>query len=140
MSSCEVNYPIELPLDCLSEIVRMVRGGTLASERQAFCQHAWVVSGYLLGRFVGSPQTDGLIAGESRDRPSDFEALAELDDAIAAAGDFKTTARESTGLPVAGAFSPGRKILAWLLQQLADQLIDRLTTQELPSTTPCDQD
>ena len=50
-----VAYPDSLPTECVGELIRIVRGGTIVPERAAFAANAWNVQGYLQGVILGDP-------------------------------------------------------------------------------------
>lgn len=117
MSTCGREYPDEVPVDCIKEIIRIIRQGSLVSERAAFAQHAWNVQGYLQRVLIGA--ADPLV-GETA-KPSDGEALASFE-SILVRCETKTeeTAVGAIPLPV-----------SLLLQWLIEKLLESLTTREV---------
>lgn len=113
MKSCGVSYPTEIPVDCVREIVRIVRERRLLAERGAFAQHAWNVQGYLQRVLLGEPQP---VIGAARS-PTDESALAALvaleQQAIAQAEGSAVGA-----LPV-----PVAMLLRWLVEKLLESLL-----------------
>lgn len=79
MSECAANYPSELPLGCVHQLLLIVRGGKLAESVPEFAAAAWGVIGYCLKVFVGEPAPviNGLPPGEPP-APSVRAEVAEL--------------------------------------------------------------
>lgn len=50
-----VAYPVELPLGQITNLIRIIRNGTLQDEAKDFAIDAWNVTGYILNVTVGSP-------------------------------------------------------------------------------------
>ena len=104
MPACPIDYPRQLPLDCLSEIVRIVRSQQVAVEKTAFAKHAWVVTGYLLYASLGDADPTPIGA----DLPEDDDAWC---DRLAA---FLDEPREpARTLPL-----PAKALLRWLFEKL----------------------
>lgn len=113
MTRCGMNYPTEIPVDCVREIIRIVRDGKLLTERANFARHAWNVQGYLQRVLLGEPQ--GVI-GETGplEDASALAALAVLEPPAAArAEEFAIRA-----LPV-----PVSLLLRWLIEKLIESLL-----------------
>lgn len=59
MSKFEVTYPVSIPAAAISEVVRMVRGGTILSEKSLAGLAAYNVQGYLQSKLAGNPDVIG---------------------------------------------------------------------------------
>lgn len=55
MAECNANYPAEMPLGCVQQLLTIARAGTIVERSQEFAAAAWQVTGYCLKTFVGEP-------------------------------------------------------------------------------------
>ena len=113
MSSSEQDYPSLLPLEGVQEIIRIVRAGTVVSERSAFAKHAWNVQGYLQKAALGEPTP---LIGSVPDA-TDSEALAALESLKSRA---YATAEGVTAPTLA---LPVQVLLNWLVNKLLAALL-----------------
>lgn len=51
----EVVYPVDLPLDCAKEVIRIVTAGTIVEEKDRFALCVWNVQGYIQKVLLGEP-------------------------------------------------------------------------------------
>jgi hypothetical protein len=108
-SACTIEYPKTLPLECVKELVRIVRERKLVQERAALASHAWHVQGYLQGRLLGDPdQTNYATAPAGVDDDACCRAL----ESLAADEPIVRT------LPL-----PMEILLRWLLAKLLDAVV-----------------
>lgn len=111
MSTCQVDYPSELPLDCVKEAVRIIRQRRIVAEKSAFAHHVWVIQGYLQSKLLGDAQN--VIGGAAYREPVGADDLM--------CGLLEVVARHDSDaigdipLPVA-------LILRWLLVKLLEML------------------
>lgn len=112
MKRCGVSYPTEIPIDCVREIIRIVREGELLTERAAFAQHAWNVQGYLQRVLLGEPQP--VIGGASPTDDSALAALRALEQQAMAQAEGNTV----RALPV-----PVALLLRWLVEKMLESLL-----------------
>jgi hypothetical protein len=117
MSHCGMDYPKEAPLECLRELVRIVRQGGIVVERAAFARHAWNVQGYLQRLALGDPVSVIGSAGvaESAGEASDDEAISSLE-LLAEQACEEAAVSRGIGLPAS-------VLLRWLLGRLLDSLL-----------------
>lgn len=108
MPACPIDYPRQLPLDCLSEIVRIIRSKTIAAEKTAFAKHAWVVTGYLLYVSLGDNDPTPIGSDDPADDDAWCDRLASMID------DPRETPRT---LPL-----PAKALLRWLFEKLLASL------------------
>lgn len=60
-------YPsLDQAIASVTEVVRIVRNGSMAAERATFAYHGWIVEGLLLDKLLGSP-SDPLPIGFAHD-------------------------------------------------------------------------
>jgi hypothetical protein len=111
MSHCEVKYPTELPVECVRELVRIVRRGEIARERAAFAQHAWNVQGYVQRMVIGEAVS---VVGEAMPLPTDERATTELLGLVEESCEDEGVAR--------GLGLPATLLLRWLLSKLIEAL------------------
>lgn len=114
MVTCAVEYPVEMPVECIREILRIVRAGRWVEERAAFAKHGWSVQGYLQRLLLGEPQpvigatpcTDesALLALESLERQSIAQA--------------EGAAQQALPVPLAA-------LIDWLVRKLLEALLRR---------------
>lgn len=87
MSNCQSNYPDELPLGCIQQLITITRAGEIASRAKEFASAAWMVTGYCLKTFVGEPSP--VINGVPPSPPLSAEArqqVIELEGLLSASG------------------------------------------------------
>lgn len=70
-----VAYPQEFPLHCITEVVRIVRAGTIKDEAVDLASHLWNIQGYAQATLIGNPNDQPLFASLS---PHDVERCDEL--------------------------------------------------------------
>lgn len=114
MSSCQVEYPREVPIECIRELIGLLRGGDVWGRRSAFAKHLWTVQGYVQRLWLGEPIS---VMGEA-------EVLSD-DEACAALEGWLEQARESS-VADPGMNLPSRVLLRWLVTKL----LELLTTSE----------
>jgi hypothetical protein len=103
-----------MPVDCVKQIVRIVRQRRLAEEKATFAHHAWVVQGYLQSKLLGNGSEalvgDELVGDEplgTDDQMADMlELVARHDESVMAA----------LPLPIA-------LLVRWLLTKLLEQFV-----------------
>ena len=62
MSACPVNYPsVQDAIPCFTEIVKLLRAGTIVEDVDHALKHAWVIQGAALGAILGDPDVPPLI-------------------------------------------------------------------------------
>lgn len=106
MKCSDVEYPRELPLDCIREIIRIVRGGMNREEIPSLAKHVWVTQGYLQGLGLGEPdQVIGAVTCDDESALAALERLCQSEDGSARA----------IPLPIA-------VLLRWLINKLLDSL------------------
>lgn len=110
--SCPVEYPKEAPIDCIREVVRIVRSGRVFEERSPLAKHVWSVQGYMQRLVFGEPKP--LIGShEPCGDETALLALASLErQAIAQA---EGAVQQSLPIPLA-------VLLEWLVQKLLEAL------------------
>ncbi len=111
MSTCAVEYPTELPIECVRELVRIVRRGEIVRERAAFAQHAWNVQGYVQRMVMGEAVS---VVGDSAPLPTDEQATSELLGLVEESREVEGVAR--------GLGLPATLLLRWLLAKLIEAL------------------
>ncbi len=111
MSTCAVEYPTELPIDCVRELVRIVRRGEIARERAAFAQHVWNVQGYVQRMVIGDAVS---VVGSTMPMPSDEKATSALLGLVEESCEPEGVAR--------GLGLPATLLLRWLLTKLIEAL------------------
>lgn len=57
MAECVTNYPHELPLGCVQQLVTIIRRGEMQPRAAEFAAAAWTVTGYCLRSFVGDARS-----------------------------------------------------------------------------------
>lgn len=102
-------YPTDLPVDAATEVVRILRAGTLATESQVFIKRAYEVVGYMLGKFVGEPDAEQVYA-------ADPAATALLDE-------FAPFMQDDNDPEICGALISGGAVLKFLLRKIAEALL-----------------
>jgi hypothetical protein len=114
MPEHDVSYPLDPPIDCVREILRIVRSGASISQRAALAKHAWVLQGYLFRVVLGDPDEPRLsFAGANGD-----EAMCQLLE--------ESFLETPIGSPETTTLGPAAiLLLRWLLSKLLDEFLDR---------------
>lgn len=53
--ACSFAYPPTVPIDCVQEIISIVRAGSYQNSAKELAHAAWTVQGYLQNVLLGSP-------------------------------------------------------------------------------------
>ena len=126
------SYPDSFPYTSVSEVVRIVKSGDLASEKAAFGKHIWVVQGYAQSMLLGDPDKAkaGLdfnvigVKGEQKDIVIDLlDSLLKQHDQV---GPQALETETDQGLVKCSAGVPMAAILKWSVGQLLTLLEQEL--------------
>lgn len=115
----EVVYPEKPPTEAGVEFVRIVRNNQMATRRQELALYGWVVAGYLLRQWPGSPDEIPIFGADQpsaeKMSASEEECLCAIEAAVSATdmeGNFHAKA-----LPL-----PVTLLLNYLLKILLDKI------------------
>ena len=124
------SYPDQFPYQSVVEVVRIIKGNTLATEKSAFGKHVWVLQGFAQSKILGDPDSGSLIGEKvikSQDAVVDMlsEILqsheAQLQKLGPQSASETPSIKSTSGVPIA-------TILKWAVTQLLT-----LIEQELAS-------
>lgn len=51
-----VSYPSSFPLECITDLITIVRNGELVTHRAEVGLHGWNIAGFALSMIVGNPE------------------------------------------------------------------------------------
>ena len=127
MSEAVVPYPVEVPVESVRQIVRIVSGGQLHAERSSFAKHAWIVQGFLQRQLLGDPAfpTPALAGPERSFDDAGMCRLLEASAGVATAGPFAMSAVGATPVvatPIAAFPIPVQLLVRWLIEKLLERL------------------
>lgn len=77
---CSFNYPQTFPVDCIQELIAIIRAGTYRQNAQPLAHAAWTVQGYVQSLALGAPAP--VVVGA--DAAAIRAQLTELQSALAA--------------------------------------------------------
>lgn len=100
---CE--YPKDLPLASIREVVRIARQRTVVPDRAVFARHLWTVQGYLQSRLLGDGELHVVV-----EMPGEPMILAALE-GLGSGG------QGVTAVPLSVAI-----LLRWVVSKLLEQL------------------
>lgn len=95
------NYPSELPLQHIKNVIKIVASGEIASEKATFAHSLWVIQGFAQNMVLGDPQ---VVLLSYTPTLTDDQAISIL-----------TNATSETGAQVE---IPWAAILIWVIQWL----------------------
>ncbi len=143
-----VSYPLELPIESISELVRLVRQGQISTQAPVIAWHAWNVQGFVQKVLIGAPSRDPLVAWSVAEPDAEprvvgesvsigVEPMTMYDDATAcqqlerfasepAAFDPNREDLSNGETPMMGVSIPAKIALRMLARWLADLLVKRL--------------
>lgn len=57
-----IDYPPDLPLESIKDVIRILRSGTIVEERQLFAKQVWIAQGYFQNVLIGNtPPLPGMM-------------------------------------------------------------------------------
>ncbi len=72
---CSFEYPASFPLDCIQELIGILRNGSFDIDTKQFAHATWTVQGYLQNLLIGAPSP---VVGTAVQPPAYEELLTEL--------------------------------------------------------------
>ena len=118
--SCDFQFPKEIPVGCISDVISLIRSGDALSDPRKLISYATPVALYGIGMFIDDPAPN--VIGSAPVKEGDY-THAEIADGLQSVLDSCSDKRE--GLPVAALPIPWA-ILAPLLMKLIEEALKRL--------------
>lgn len=99
-----IHYP-ELHIDCIRELIEVIRNGELEVRYKEAILDAWVTAGTILGIVIGEPEEPGPIGADAET----LSALRDLECVLADAGKLPMQSEDKKALPWA-------LLIEWLIE------------------------
>ncbi len=110
-------YPKDFPLAESIELVQLVRQQKVKEELPKFAKNVWVLQGYAMKATIGEPGAETPnVALPFAVKPSEFDAIAELEKLNANVDDVTTQA-----------IIPWTLVLKWILDELIAIVVDEIS-------------